>query len=94
MPRDKRSVETAMRKKGFVQDENTHHKFYYVTTKGCISSIFTQTSHGSKNKTLDDSLLGLMARQCKLTKKEFLKLVDCDLDQNGYEKMMISKKEI
>jgi len=48
-------------------------------------------SHGSSYKTIGDPLLGTMAKQVGLTKKSFLELVDCTLDQTGYEKTAFSK---
>jgi len=48
--------------------------------------VFTKTSHGSGYRTLDDGLLGQMARQCRLTKARFIELVDCPLSQDDYEK--------
>jgi hypothetical protein len=45
--------------------------------------VFTKTSHNEKQ--INDHLLGLMARQCRLTSKLFANLLDCQLDQEGYE---------
>ncbi len=45
-------------------------------------------SHGTAYKTIGDPLLGEMARQLGLVKKQFLELVDCTLDQQGYEKLV------
>ena len=45
-------------------------------------------SHGSSHKTIGDNLLGQMAKQLGIPKKSFLELVDCTLDQPGYEKLI------
>lgn len=44
-------------------------------------------SHGSSHKTIGDPLLGQMAKQIGLTKKDFLCMVDCHIDQAAYEKL-------
>ena len=48
-------------------------------------------SHGSAYKTLGDPLLSAMAKQTGITKKSFLELVDCTLDQVGYEALAFPK---
>lgn len=89
MPRKKNDVEAGLRGKGFRQD-NTHHRYFvYYTREGAKSRIRTKTSHGGRD--LDDYLLGQMAKQCKLNKKEFLDLVDCPLDQGTYEGRIADK---
>lgn len=91
MQRDKQKVEKSLKSKGFRKD-NTHHKFFiYWTQAGQKSTIKTKTSHGSSSKSLGVSLLGKMAGQCHLDKPEFLDLVDCPLDQAGYEEILEQK---
>ncbi|MEW6235834.1 MAG: hypothetical protein AB1656_10645 [Candidatus Omnitrophota bacterium] len=94
MPKDKRLVESSLLKKGFCQD-NAHHKFfYYQTMGGNLTHIHTYTSHGSKMNSLDDYLLNQMAKQCRLKNKQFLDLVDCSMDREGYEKILREKNLI
>ncbi len=45
-------------------------------------------SHGTGKKIIDDYLLGLMAKQCKITKKQFLELIDCPLNRDDYETIL------
>lgn len=86
MPRAKRDVEAALQRKGF-RLENSHHRFFiYYTQKGEKTAVRTRTSQGGSE--LDDYLLGQMSKQCKLPKGAFLELVDCTLDQSGYEKRL------
>jgi hypothetical protein len=82
--KDRRKVEQALLKKGFEQDERHHHFFLYRAENGLLSNIRTKTSHSGKE--LDDYLLGTMARQCHLDKKQFLGLVDCPLSRADYER--------
>jgi hypothetical protein len=83
--RDRKDIEAALERKGFERDETHHHYFVYRTIDGKKSQIRTRTSHGSSHKTLGDALLSQMAKQVKLPNKKFLELVDCTLDQAGYE---------
>ena len=86
MARDRAVVEAALQKKGFKKDDSHHHFFIYWNRDGKKTSRKTKTSHGSSYKVLGDPLLKQMARQVGLTKPKFLELVDCSLDQEGYEK--------
>jgi len=87
MPRAKRVVESALQTKGF-RLENTHHRFFiYYTQQGEKTAVRTRTSQGGSE--LDEFLLGQMAKQCKLPKSAFLELVDCTLDQVGYESKLV-----
>jgi predicted RNA binding protein YcfA (HicA-like mRNA interferase family) len=84
MPRDKSDVIAGLKKKGFESTKNTHHQYYaYRMIDGRISDVFTYTSHSGKE--LSDSLLSKMARQCKLKREEFLKLIDCPMSRQEYE---------
>ena len=39
-------------------------------------------------KDIPDNILGQMARQCLLTKPEFLRLVDCPMSRDEYEERL------
>jgi len=83
MPRDRRDVESVLQNKGFRRKENDHHRFLYFNLAGLKTQVFTKTSHNEKQ--ISDSLLSMMAKQCRVTNKQFASLLDCSLDQNGYE---------
>lgn len=90
MTRDKADVEASLVKKGFkpTHPGSDHNWFVYTdaTGKKAIGAR-TKTSHG-RGCDLDDHLLGQMARQVSLTKKQFLELVDCPLSRYDYEKVL------
>jgi hypothetical protein len=88
MPRAKRSVESSLQKKGFALQTGDHNFFVYWTISGLKSNIFTKTSHTKKPKDISDGLLSQMARQCYISKLDFLNLIDCPLSQEGYEKLL------
>ena len=83
MPRDRLDVEGGLQAKGFRRRDGDHHFFLYFSVSGLKTPVFTKTSHNEKQ--INDHLLGMMARQCRLTAKLFANLLDCPLDQQGYE---------
>ncbi len=71
--------------------EGDHHYFVYHTREGLKTRARTKTSHSPKVRDIADNLLGPMARQCLLTKPEFLRLVDCPMDRDEYERRLALK---
>lgn len=84
MTRPRKTIEAALEKKGFEKEEGDHHFFYLVDADGKRTGVFTKTSHSPKHKDVGDPLLGQMAKQVRLTKKQFLQLVDCSLSEAKY----------
>ena len=91
MPKDKHIIESGLERKGFVKKERDHHYFRYFTEDGLKTPIYTKTSHGNKSKEINDSLLSEMAKQCRLTQREFILFVDCSLDRSSYERILKEK---
>lgn len=85
MRRAKRDVEAALLSKGFRERQGDHAYFIYHDLDGRKSLVKTKTSHGRSSKELGADLIGLMARQCRLTTKQFLELVDCPMSREDYE---------
>jgi hypothetical protein len=94
LPRKRKDVEAALQSKGFARIEGDHHYFVYFTKGGRKSRARTKTSHSPKVRDVSDSLLGQMARQCLLSKPEFLNLVDCPMNRDEYERILTAKGEI
>jgi hypothetical protein len=94
MPRKKIDVESALKKKGFNQTEGDHHWFVYMTIEGEKTTYRTKTSHTQKMKDIPDNLLSLMAKQCKLSKKNFLDLIDCPLSREAYEEILKEQEKL
>lgn len=88
MQRDKRKIESALKTKGFFIKEGDHHYFRYFTKNGKKTAIYTKTSHGIGSKTIHDPLLSPMAKQCKITKTQFIELIDCPLNREDYETIL------
>jgi hypothetical protein len=45
-------------------------------------------------KDVPDNLLSQMAVQCKLTRQQFLNLVDCPMSRDGYEAALVERGEL
>lgn len=89
MPRKQSEVEKSLGLKGFLPSKGDHNYFHYYSKAGKKTRVFTKTSHGSRE--IDDSLLGCMARQVKLTRSDFDRLIDCPLDRDAYETKLIEQ---
>jgi hypothetical protein len=89
MPRKQADVERALRNKGFTQSESHHHFFIYHSIAGLKTPVKTKTSHGQRE--ISDDLLGKMAQQVKLSKGDFLDLVDCPLSREAYEAKLVAQ---
>ena len=75
-----RDIDAALRQKGFWRDKSGDHFFYfYGNTK-----IKTKMSHGAMGDSIGADLIARMSRQLRLSKEQFLDLVDCTLDADGY----------
>jgi hypothetical protein len=83
MTRARKDVESGLRAKGFQKSDGDHHYFIYYDLCGKKTPVKTKTSHSGRD--LDDSLLGMMARQVRLSKRQFLDLLDCPLSRQDYD---------
>ena len=86
MPRPRRVVMAALERKGFSASEGDHTYFIYYTADGRKTLAKTKVSHSGKD--VADVILGMMARQCKLTAPQFRDLVDCSLSRTAYEDIL------
>ena len=89
MPRKQSDVERSLQAKGFRSREGDHNYFNYYSKAGKKTAVFTKTSHGARE--IDDNLLARMAKQCKLSNKDFGLLIECPLDLDSYEAKLISQ---
>lgn len=67
---------SSLSSKGFKQEERDHKTFIYYVN-GQRTSIHTKVSHSADE--IDEFLIGKMKKQLKLSKQQFLDLVDCPL---------------
>ena len=88
MPHKARAVEAALLRKGFrLVTNGRHRKFEYGALGGNTTAVRTSMSHGA-NRDLSDDLLGKMARQVRLSRREFDELVRCPMSQSRYEGLL------
>ena len=92
MPRKQREVEKSLTDKGFRSGMGDHNYFHYWSKAGKKTAIFTKTSHGGRE--IDESLLGRMARQCRLSRADFDRLIDCPLNRDGYEAKLVVSGDV
>ena len=81
----RRTVESALQRKGFRRKQSHHTFFYYYTEDGKKTPVWTKTSHGRTGADVDKALFKSMANQCKLTADDFRDLVECPLSRADYE---------
>lgn len=74
-----RKVSGALKKKGFSTDSGKHVVYYFVYN-GKIQGIATHMSHN--NQEIDDYLLGEMAEQLSISKKEMCELIECTFSED------------
>jgi hypothetical protein len=82
-----KKVKLALLKKGFIEDDS-HHHFYEYIIDGRLHAR-TRTSHN--NQDIDDYLIGQMSRQCQLSKKQFIDLINCPLSKEEYAEILRNK---
>ncbi len=90
--RKQREVGQGLENKGFARS-NRHHKYYILFVDGRKTNIKTRVSHGSKSE-IDDNLLSFMARQVRLSKNDFLNLIDCPMLLDDYLRILRANNHI
>ncbi len=85
MPKAAKDVAASLLKKGF-QRRNSGDVYYRLYVDGKKTIVYTMISHGEKE--IHDGLLGAMARQVKLSRKQFNDLVDCPLALEQYMQLL------
>lgn len=95
MQKDRADIVAALKAKGFgIDSKGRDHDYFFLIIGGKKTQIFTKISRGSSYKTIGDNLLGAMSRQLKLTKREFLMLVECPLSAVQYRELLRTKQII
>lgn len=94
MSLNRRKVKATLEDKGFRKRERDHTFFIYFTENGEKTPVLTKMSHGSNHREISDEFVSRMAKQCKLTTKEFTQLVECPLSREEYEEKLKAKNAI
>ena len=91
---DRRKIEDALLKKGFVR-EDSHHRYFYHVFEGKRTGAYTYTSHGTSYKTYGDPLLKRMKQELRLdTLKETIDLLKCPMSGEDYNDRLRGKGTI
>ena len=77
-----RDIDSALRKKGFSRDKSSDHFRYAFAS---VPYIRTMISHGVMGDSIGADLISRMSRQLRISKEQFLDLIDCTLDADGYQ---------
>jgi predicted RNA binding protein YcfA (HicA-like mRNA interferase family) len=91
MPRKVRDVQAGLLKKGFVRKDSKDAHFH-LWVNGKKTPVYTMVSQGEKE--IHDGLLATMARQVKLSGREFADLLECPLSAETYESMLRERGHI
>ncbi len=94
MPVKIRKLEKGLKAKGFTRKNSNHIVMTYVTESGLRTSVITHFSHRASGKEVSDHEMGKMAKQCELSIKQFMELVDCTLSRKEYEKLLLHANRI
>ena len=87
-----RDIDAALRRKGFRRDMGGKHiQFVLQTLDGRDTDIVTVMSHGMMGQSLSTDLISRMARQLRLTKRQFLELIDCTMAEERYREILREK---
>lgn len=76
-----RDIERSLPEKGFTREGGDHVYFSFVH-EGKDLGISTYFSHGDRE--IGDPLISRMAKQVKLSKRDFVRLVECPMDHAEY----------
>lgn len=81
--RDIRS--TLVTKLDALEDRSGHHIYFYLTIDNRDFRV-GKLAHGTRGQAAD-YVISDTARRLKLNKKEFVSLVDCDIDKEQHEEL-------
>lgn len=88
-----KKVRKSLEKKGFKQEPSSHHNYYYLYDQdGKRTKINTHTSRNEQE--IGNFLIGQMSKQLKLSKEDFIDLINCPLSYEEYIAKLKEKNEI
>jgi hypothetical protein len=76
-----RDIDRSLPEKGFAREKGDHVYFSFLY-EGKDCGISTYFSHGDRE--IGDPLIARMAKQLKLSKRDFVRLVECPMNQSDY----------
>jgi hypothetical protein len=87
---ERREAESSLRSKGFVEERDRDHRFFFHEYNGKRTGPYAKTSHGIKgHKTCYDGILKRMKMTLKLTNTEELRdLLKCPMSGEQYNQIL------
>lgn len=79
-----RTALSSLAKKGFREQRGRKHRIFRFYHGDTATGISTMVSRSSQLRNLSDHLISDMARQCKLTRQQFLNLARCPMSGAEY----------
>lgn len=77
---DSKKARQSLLKKGFKQKEGDHHHYlYYYEGK-----VVTKTKVSHNDQDIGHTLISKMHKQCKMSKGQFIDLINCPLQESEY----------
>jgi hypothetical protein len=77
-----RDAAKVLQDKGFREEKDRDHVYYFFLRDGKKTGISTKISHSERDLT--DGLCGFMAKQLRLTMTQFRNLIECPLTYKLY----------
>ena len=90
MPRKARDVRKQLTAKfefGPALGKATDHEYLQLTVPG-VPKVVTKFSHGKAE--IRDDILGLMARQLRVTGPQFSEMIDCTMSKGAYVNHLVA----
>ena len=84
-----RLVRSALLAKGFVERAGDHEYFHFRAPGR--TKTFTKISHGARE--IADNPITQMARQMRLTRKQFAEFVECTMTGEKYSELMAETQQ-
>lgn len=84
-PRNRKDVAQGLERKGFQKSQADHAKFVYHKETGEKTAVWTKVSHGSSHREISPDNQRKMAKQCRLSNKDFEQLLDCPLSREVFQ---------
>jgi hypothetical protein len=91
MPLPAKEIRASLLRKGF-QRRNGQDVYLHLWADGKKTPVYTKISHGERE--VHDSLIASMAKQVKLSKRQFFELVECSIDAEEYLRLMRDGRHI
>lgn len=84
-----KDIRRSLTKKGFVEDSSHDHIIFWYKPGEKKTAIRTKISHGKSE--ISDPLIGKMSNQTRLSKTQFVDLVQCPLSAEEYQELVKDK---